>query len=606
LTGSLTANADYWWNERTNDDSISTSPTDGASVTFTPTAGNYLVMTYAQVSHGDTTTGYISGMTRSGEASSSTPESRCEGGTSGTYYLGYLMARGFACTAVSNTFKEVGTATSGSAHTRTHSSIFVLRLGAFETSGFSYTDGDVSLSATDFATNLETLNVTPATTGDFVIGGYWGYDCANLSRTALFRLQAAGTDSPGTQTSDVRIFRAKDNTDERPLSIVTVTSLTSGASRALTLDGSVSSTTSTPAGQHRSVWAFSAELGVANTGPTITPNTADATTFTTTTPTLEFTGDDPDSDDLRYEVQITDNPDAFASGSELEATFPSGGGGLSVHPQYGGGTAWDTYPLIDDRPGMSFPAHGGKMHKMGWFLGNDQGNGSYPDATAVVRIYLDAGTYGTTSAPPNPPADEDDTPTPDWIAESDPLTFTSAMSSTPAFYDFTFSGANLIHLTPGVKYMGILSWRPNDTNSQNTVSVAGDAINSGSLYAGNAYMDGNNSNPALRGVQATWDFYFRVYETYTLLTKVSGTDSGFANTVSGGDTDPFTDNQKVSFTVQGGDALADGGVYYWRARVKDPSGTDNYSSYTTTRSFTIDLASTFQAAYALAAIASNQ
>jgi hypothetical protein len=115
------------------------------------------------------------------------------------------------------------------------------------------------------------------------------------------------------------------------------------------------------------------------------------------------------------------------------------------------------------------------------------------------------------------------------------------------------------------------------------IGVAGDATTIS--HAGNAYIDGYSE--ANNGVLLTMDINFRVYESYVLLDKVSGTDSGFVNTVTGGDTDPFNAGEKVSFTVQSGDALDWGTTYYWRARVTDPSGTAVYSSWSATRSFSI-------------------
>lgn len=69
-----------------------------------------------------------------------------------------------------------------------------------------------------------------------------------------------------------------------------------------------------------------------------------------------------------------------------------------------------------------------------------------------------------------------------------------------------------------------------------------------------------------------------------LLAKVSSSDSGFLNTVNGGDTSPFNNNEKVSFTVQAGDALPVG-TYYWRVRAKDVSGTNAFGSWSETRKF---------------------
>ncbi len=74
-----------------------------------------------------------------------------------------------------------------------------------------------------------------------------------------------------------------------------------------------------------------------------------------------------------------------------------------------------------------------------------------------------------------------------------------------------------------------------------------------------------------------------------LLDKVSTTDAGFVNTVNGGDTHPFTQAQKISYTVQAGEALGTG-TYYWRARAIDPSGSNTYSNWTTIRSFTVTAA----------------
>ncbi len=83
------------------------------------------------------------------------------------------------------------------------------------------------------------------------------------------------------------------------------------------------------------------------------------------------------------------------------------------------------------------------------------------------------------------------------------------------------------------------------------------------------------------------------FDSGALIDKVSGTDAGFANTVAGGDTDPFTSGQKASYTVQAANTLSVG-VYYWRVRGIDPSGSNTYGSYATTRSFTVS-GSTYKA-----------
>lgn len=73
--------------------------------------------------------------------------------------------------------------------------------------------------------------------------------------------------------------------------------------------------------------------------------------------------------------------------------------------------------------------------------------------------------------------------------------------------------------------------------------------------------------------------------------KPATADTGFANPDVGGDTDPFTSGDNIQYTVQAGDALADG-TYYWRVRGIDPLGSNTYGAWSSTRSFTITSATT--------------
>lgn len=64
--------------------------------------------------------------------------------------------------------------------------------------------------------------------------------------------------------------------------------------------------------------------------------------------------------------------------------------------------------------------------------------------------------------------------------------------------------------------------------------------------------------------------------------KLSGTDSGFSG--SPDNTDPFTSGQQVSYTVQ---SALDPDTYYWRVRGIDPSGSNTYGAWSSTRSFEV-------------------
>ena len=264
---SLTENTDWAFNERTNDDGLSTTPTDGGSITITPAAGDWLVLTSAQYDMGDNSTQAVGVLDRSGEATSTTPSARLEA-TSTSDIWQMFMSRVFTVTAASNTFKEISSATSGTAHVRLNSAVFILNLEKFAANSFAFTAGDTSLNTTDFGDNIQTLSITPTVTGNVLAVGTWSFDCQNLSRTAKFRLQVDNADDPTGQTTDTYNYSCRDSADERPFAIGTLSSQSNSA-KTYDLDASVSSTTSTPAAQDRSLWAFSMELAGGGGGTSV-------------------------------------------------------------------------------------------------------------------------------------------------------------------------------------------------------------------------------------------------------------------------------------------------------------------------------------------------
>lgn len=70
-------------------------------------------------------------------------------------------------------------------------------------------------------------------------------------------------------------------------------------------------------------------------------------------------------------------------------------------------------------------------------------------------------------------------------------------------------------------------------------------------------------------------------------TKRSGVDAGFVNTVSSGDTSPFTEGNRIRYQIQSADTFEYDTTYYWRIRAKDAGGSDNYGEWSTTQSLTI-------------------
>lgn len=323
------------------------------------------------------------------------------------------------------------------------------------------------------------------------------------------------------------------------------------------------------------IWAASVATfkvsATANVVPTIVLNTSDAATLTST-PELAFTGTDADSDDIRYNVQISSNDNFSWNGDTIVETYDTGSS-LTIHPNPAG------VNQIDDRPGQSFMGNGGILKSIQINVSDIGAAGTYqPEGDAYIRIYEHAGTYGTSSAPVNA-ASYDETPTSGWIAISDAFAMDGHENG---WKEFVFSGNNQIYLEDGTPYIFIVDWVPDTYTYDNTFGVRGDGANSGNNHGGNCYIDGWSENN--NGVQATWDIFFILKEEHIILDKTSGTDAGFSG--SPDNTDPFASGQQVTFTVQAGDALDQERTYHWRARASDPSGTNLWSDWTTSRSFT--------------------
>jgi hypothetical protein len=140
-----------------------------------------------------------------------------------------------------------------------------------------------------------------------------------------------------------------------------------------------------------------------------------------------------------------------------------------------------------------------------------------------------------------------------------------------------FTGANRIRLEAGQWYIVILDWRPNDSVINNSLAVT-NAANENAVMPGNVYLDGQAA--ANNGPRIIEDAWHVVREESTLIDATSGTDAGFANTVDGGDTDPFTSGEKASYTVLPGDELTTDVTYRWRVRAIDPDGSNLWSDWT--------------------------
>lgn len=278
--------------------------------------------------------------------------------------------------------------------------------------------------------------------------------------------------------------------------------------------------------------------------PTVVLNSpADASSTSDTTPTLDFTGTDANSQDVRYNVQIQPGSSFDLVDSYSESNQSTNGILSTVNTGYA----------------QSFTSTGGHITSCVFYL---KINNS-PTGNATASLYALSGTHGT-----------DAIPTGAALATSNAL---NVATLTTSFALTTLTFPTPYRTSAGTNYIIALEY--NSGNVTRELHIGFD--NTSSTHGG------NQSREAAAG---TWtsqagDLVFYVYTT-PLLDKVSGTDSGFVNPDTGGDTDPFNSGENIQYTVQAGDALA-ADTYYWRVRGKDPAGSNAYGDWSSTRSFEV-------------------
>lgn len=248
----------------TDSGSLTTSPANGATVTCTPaTAGTYLALYYAQIDAGDLTNSIIVNAVSSGDVNNTISANTTV--TSASSIMATVISRTYALTNASNTFTVQGASSGSSSHVMLHSRVFLLRLNAFRNFASVFTAADTAtLSTTNYATNIQTLDITPDIQGPVLIGSSWGYDIGNATDEGEFSLRVDGTPVPADQETDNYQFNVGTaNGDEIPLSAITMVPSMTAASHTIDLVGSAASTGGSPTVQDRSLWAFSMELASA-------------------------------------------------------------------------------------------------------------------------------------------------------------------------------------------------------------------------------------------------------------------------------------------------------------------------------------------------------
>lgn len=283
-----------------------------------------------------------------------------------------------------------------------------------------------------------------------------------------------------------------------------------------------------------------------NTPPTVALNTPnDTATGVSTTPDLVFTGTDSQSDEIEYNVQV-DTVNTFDSqvGAVIDSYSEANSDVASGF----------------EKMGQSFTGNGNSIGKVKWYVASVSGS---PSGNCYAAIYAHSGTFGTSSVP-----------TGSALATSNSVDMSTISSG--SLVSFTF--ATPYGTTNGTKYVVTLEFSSYD--SGNTLSVGVDFTSP--THSGNRCHYSSGSWIA----SATQDYCFYVYDNASapLLDKLSETpDATFSGT---GDPHPWPSGNQITYTVQAGDELDASTQYYWRVRGKDPTGSNTYGSWATTRSFT--------------------
>lgn len=265
LSADLVENTDWFFNLNTTPTALTTTPTSFAFVNFTPAiSSDWLVLGFMQT---DTATLTVSQIARikwtiaPPLTSETVPlvEQEPEDATNDAFLLS--LARVYSLEAgVASTFSIEGylsgTGAAGDGHLK--SAVFALNLNKFAVHSSVWTPGTVSLSSTDFATQVQTLGITPLIAGDVWFGTYWVTSVADASSFSKSRLQVDNADQPDTQTSAAHPQATNwDARDNVALLMQTVESLTAASHTA---DTDASGAFTNGNAQYRTMWAMTMEL----------------------------------------------------------------------------------------------------------------------------------------------------------------------------------------------------------------------------------------------------------------------------------------------------------------------------------------------------------
>jgi hypothetical protein len=456
--------------------------------------------------------------------------------------------------------------TVGSGHTFTitstggYPSLSILAFsGVATTSAFDVQNGSTASSSTTVAPG----SITPSAANELVITGVGTQSAAVSSVGSGFTIGSTANWSASQFGSSLAYLIQTTATAENPtwtMSGSATLSAEIASFKAAAGGGSIK----TQSGTARLTKAVTkTQTGVANliapsnTPPTVALNApADTGSVSTTTPQLTFTGTDAQSNAISYEVQVDtvntfDSQTASIIDSYSESNQSTG---------YQLETASADYAAA----GQTFTGNGSVLGSAKFYLKKT----GAPTGTVYATLYNITGISGSTGKPTGA------------VLDTSATINVSTLTTSYALYSFLFSGG--ITPTNGTVYAIALNYGSGDLS--NYVQVGIDATSP--THIGNAFVNtGSLASPVWASSGSGQDTCFYVYSTGSpLLDKLSNTDTGFVDITNGAHTDPFTSGEQIGYTTP---ALTNGSTYYWRVRGKDPTGSNTFGAWATTRSFTV-------------------
>lgn len=506
-----------------------------------------------------------------GSELASTPIASCTIGgnamTAGTQgNQGAVYARAFYLLYPTGTTADIAVTFTTNSPTSTQNHIAV----------YTVVGGTYSSTGADKSTDMDSTD--PLTTGSISIASGGGFIAVAASATDT------NAKSWANATEDI-------DADGGALRFTTATRTTSLTTTAVTCTG----TTNGEDG------ALSYFIFGANTSPTVALNSpADSATGVSTTPVLDFTGTDAESNDVRYEVQV-DTANTFNSQTiGIDAHSPSTEGVNVTSKTWSHTCSGSKRALIVGIGGRDTTAAdmvitgityaGVAMTKIRsdavtvdtsfrtelWYLiAPATGANDVVVTFAGTANFIGGGSVSLTNVPQSSSA----------IDASDGNTGISSSSADSITTNITTVADNALIID--MMYSRSLGATKNASQTElEKVLVNSNDDTTAMSYKFLASHGATTMSWTPDASDPIEDYSITVVSIAPgcFIDAVSGTDVGFANPDTGGDTDPFNSGENIQYTVQS--ALSNSTVYYWRARGIDPSGSNSYGAWATTRSFT--------------------